>query len=127
MEETPESSADELSFFDLFLQEADQNEVRTVNPNDTQDDTEVNASTFSDALMSILPMKREQADRISMIWDSLSLGQAVYLQGVKEDDDSVLLAARAENGMDFYLTIRKEDYELIRICVGSEDGSAVFS
>ena len=127
MEETPESSADELSFFDLFLQEADQNEVRTVNPNDTQDDTEVNASTFSDALMSILPMKREQADRISMIWDSLSLGQAVYLQGVKEDDDSVLLAARAENGMDFYLTIRKEDYELIRICVGSEDGSAVFN
>ena len=65
-------------------------------------------------------------DRISKVWDSLSIGQAVYLQGVKEDDDSVLLAARAENGMDFYLTIRKEDYELIRISVGSEYGSTVF-
>ena len=87
----------------------------------------MNASTFSDALMSILPMEKDQADRISKVWDSLSIGQAVYLQGVKEDGTSVLLAARAENGMDYYLTIRKEDYELIRISVGSEYGSALFS
>ena len=45
---------------------------------------------------------------------------------MKEDGTSVLLAARAENGMDYYLTIRKEDYELIRISVGSEYGSTVF-
>ena len=71
-------------------------------------------------------MEKNQADRISKVWDSLSIRQAVYLQGVKEDGTSVLLAARAENGMDYYLTIRKEDYELIRISVGSEYGSTVF-
>lgn len=87
----------------------------------------MNASTFSDALMSILPMEKDQADSISEVWDSLSIGQAVYLQGVKEDGTSVLLDARTENGMDYYLTIQKEDYELIRICVGSEDGSVLFS
>jgi hypothetical protein len=125
-EETSESSADDSSLWDLFLQEADQNEDRSKKRGGEEDDTQVNASTFSDALMSILPMEKNQADRISKVWDSLSIGQAVYLQGVKEDDDSVLLAARAENGMDFYLTIRKEDYELIRISVGSEYGSTVF-
>ena len=125
-EETSESSADDSSLWDLFLQEADQNEDRSKKRSGEEDDTQVNASTFSDALMSILPMERHQADRISKVWDSLSIGQAVYLQGVKEDDNSVLLAARAENGMDYYLTIRKEDYELIRISVGSEYGSTVF-
>ena len=125
-EETSESSADDSSLWDLFLQEADQNEDRSIKRSGEEDDTQVNASTFSDALMSILSMEKDQADRISKVWDSLSIGQAVYLQGVKEDDTSVLLAARAENGMDYYLTIRKEDYELIRISVGSEYGSTVF-
>ena len=125
-EETSESSADDSSLWDLFIQEADQNEDRSKKRSGEEDDTQVNASTFSDALMSILPMEKHQADRISKVWDSLSIGQAVYLQGVKEDGTSVLLAARAENGMDYYLTIRKEDYELIRICVGSEYGSTVF-
>ena len=125
-EDTSESSADDSSLWDLFIQEADQNEDRSIKRSDEEDDTEVNASTFSDALISILPMEKVQADRISKVWDSLSIGQAVYLQGVKEDGTSVLLAARAENGMDYYLTIRKEDYELIRISVGSEYGSTVF-
>ena len=71
-------------------------------------------------------MEKQQADRISGIWDSLSIGQAVYVEGVREDEESFVLAAQTDSAMNYCLTIRKDDYELVRISVGSEDGSVLY-
>ena len=123
LDDTAGNSENDFSLSDLFfLPETEISSATDIeNP-----ETENSASTFSEALMSILPMEKQQADRISGIWDSLSIGQAVYVEGVREDEESFVFAAQTDNAMNYCLTIRKDDYELVRISVGSEDGSVLY-
>lgn len=84
-----------------------------------------NASTLTDALITITGISQDKAAIISQAWDSINAGTPTYAEGYKESDTSIIILVKNENNIEYYISIDKEG-NLQSIHAGSEDGPLVY-
>ena len=93
----------------------------------SEDSSEIDSSSFADAILQIVKIPKAKAQEISDIWNALGLEPASYAKGISAKDGIYMIYVKTESGMEYYLQISAKDGTLLKLTSGSIDGSALYT